>query len=181
MSRVLREKNLSLLSEQLVKTFDDMYWDWIMGQDTFGFSTVDKTAAILRSAQESWGSGEVIQTRDQTPPFHHIHIFPITYHGQYFEPLQEIYQIKIDIKVLRTKSYRHHDNMTKLKDWGEPRGRKLGHPSKLTRLLVYLVIQGLLPECDGYLKLGYLWQSIVPHGKLFYHPWGISCFKYTPL
>ena len=83
-----RKKNLSLLSEQLMKMFDDMYWDWIMGQDTFGFSTVDKTAAILRSAQESWGSGEVIQTQDQTPPFHDIHIFPITYHGQYFEPLQ---------------------------------------------------------------------------------------------
>ena len=106
-----------------MKMFDDMYWDWIMGQDTFGFSTVDKTAAILRSAQESWGSGEVIQTQDQTPPFHDIHIFPITYHGQYFEPLQEIYQIKIDIKVLRAKSYRHHDNMTKLKEWGDPRGR----------------------------------------------------------
>ena len=48
-----RKKILSLLSEQLMKMFDDMYWDWIMGQDTFGFSTVDKTAAILRSAQES--------------------------------------------------------------------------------------------------------------------------------
>ena len=70
------------------------------------------------------------------------------------EPLQEISQMKRDIKVLITKSDRNQGNMANPEYLGKTGGRVLGYPSKLTRPLVNLSIQGLLPDRDGYLKIG---------------------------
>ena len=69
------------------------------------------------------------------------------------EPLQEISQMKRDIKVLITKSDRNQGNMANPEYLGKTGGRVLGYPSKLTRPLVNLSIQGLLPDRDGYLKI----------------------------
>ena len=56
------------------------------------------------------------------------------------DPLQEIYQIKRDIKVLSTNSELHCGSLTKLKEQVEPGGRVLGKPSKLASTLLNLVI-----------------------------------------
>ena len=56
------------------------------------------------------------------------------------EPLQDISQMKIDIKVLINKLDRHHGRLTNIKDRGKPGGRLLGESSELARPSVNLVI-----------------------------------------
>ena len=48
------EKNiLSLLSDQLMQNFDDLYWARILGREKFVSSTVDDTATILWATIQS--------------------------------------------------------------------------------------------------------------------------------
>ena len=88
----------------------------------------------------------------------HPSITPISVHflitAKILEPLQEISQMKKYIKVLSTKSDRHHDRLAKLEEWGKPKGWILGEPLKISRPLVNLVVQELLPDQDGSLKIG---------------------------
>ena len=112
------EKNiLSLLSDQLMQNFDDLYWARILGREKFVSSTVDDTATIL------WAT---IQSHELMVELskHDIKLYPsitsifvrILITAKILEPLQEIYQMKRDIKVLTTKSDRHHDRMANLED-----------------------------------------------------------------
>ena len=57
-----------------------------------------------------------------------------------YEPFQEIYQMKRDIKVLINNSDHHHVRLTKLEEGGETGGWLLREPSKLASPPVKLVI-----------------------------------------
>ena len=57
-----------------------------------------------------------------------------------YEPLQEIYHMNRDIKVLINNSDRHHVRLTKLEEGGETGGWLLREPSKLASPPVKLVI-----------------------------------------
>ena len=62
--------------------------------------------------------------------------------------------MKRDIKVLNNKLERHHGRLDKIEELEEPGVLLLGETSKLAIPLVNLVIQELLPDCNGHLKLG---------------------------
>ena len=62
--------------------------------------------------------------------------------------------MKRDTKVLSTKPDRHHVRLAKLEERGKPGGRVLGETSKLARPSVNLVIQELLPNRGGSIKIG---------------------------
>ena len=74
-----------------------------------GSSTVDDTSAILWDALQS---NEVTKEFSKYDIKFHPSITSIFFHfiitANISEPLQEIYQMNIDIKVLRTKSNCHH-------------------------------------------------------------------------
>ena len=103
--QVFLEKNiLSLLSDHLRQSFDDLYRDRILGRDTLGSSTVDETPTIM---WDTIKSHEVMvdfskHKIKRHPPITSIFArFLIT--AKIYEPLQEIYQMKRDIKFLRIK------------------------------------------------------------------------------
>ena len=106
-----------------------------------GYSTVDETTAIL---WDTLHSREIISELYKHNIKRHPSItstfvrFLIT--ANISDPLQEIYQIKRDIKVLSTNSELHCGSLTKLKEQVEPGGRVLGKPSKLASTLLNLVI-----------------------------------------
>ena len=84
-----------------------------------------------------------------------IFIFvPFLIMANIYEPLQYITQMKRYIKILITKSYRHHIMMTKLQEWREAGGRTLGEPTELSRPSINLVIQELIPDHNGFLQIG---------------------------
>ena len=111
-----QRKNLSLLSYQKRKNFDDLYRDQILGSDKLVSSTVDDTTVII------WATLQIHEVMAEIPK-HKIKRYPsvtsifvgflIT--ANISEPLQDIYQMNRDIKVLRTKSGYHHGRPTKLK------------------------------------------------------------------
>ena len=115
MPRILIENILSLLYDQLKQIFDDLYWSRILVRDNLGSSTVDETGAIL------W---DTIQSHEVMAEFskHETKCHPSTTSifvrvliiVKILEPLQEIYQTKRYIKVLSTKSDRHHGRLAKL-------------------------------------------------------------------
>ena len=117
MPRVLREKILSLLSDQLRQMFDNLYWARIIGRNKLVSSTVYKSYTIMCSTLQSH---EVMVEFPKHEMKRHPYTksifvcFIIT--SNIYEPLQEIYQMKIDIKVLSTKSYCHHGRLNKIKE-----------------------------------------------------------------
>ena len=111
-------KNLiSLLSDQMRQIFDDMYWARILGRDMLGSSTMDETAAILWAVLNSH---EVMSEFYKYEIKRHLSIksifvrFLIT--TNISEPLQEIIQMKRDIKLLSTKSDYHQVRLNNLKE-----------------------------------------------------------------
>ena len=111
-------KNLiSLLSDHMRQIFDDMYWAWILGRDMLGSSTMDETAAILWAVLNSH---EVMSEFYKYKIKRHLSIksifvrFLIT--TNISEPLQEIIQMKRDIKLLSTKSDYHQVRLNNLKE-----------------------------------------------------------------
>ena len=111
-------KNLiSLLSDQMRQIFDDMYWARILGRDMLGSSTMDETAAILWAVLNSH---EVMSEFYKYKIKRHLSIksifvrFLIT--TNISEPLQEIIQMKRDIKLLSTKSDYHQVRLNNLKE-----------------------------------------------------------------
>ena len=111
------KSTLSLLSDQLMHIFDDFYRARIMGRGKLGSSTVDETATILRA---------VLQSHEVMVEFskHNIKCHPsitsiffrflIT--ANILEPLQEIYQMKRDIKALITKLDCHHGRLDNIEE-----------------------------------------------------------------
>ena len=53
MPRVIREKILSILSNQMRQIFDDLCWAHIMGSEKLVYSTVENTATIMWGALQS--------------------------------------------------------------------------------------------------------------------------------
>ena len=111
-------KNLiSLLSDHMRQIFDDMYWARILGRDMLGSSTMDETAAILWAVLNSH---EVMSEFYKYKIKRHLSIksifvrFLIT--TNISEPLQEIIQMKRDIKLLSTKSDYHQVRLNNLKE-----------------------------------------------------------------
>ena len=111
----LSEKTiLSLLSDQLRHIFGDLYWARILGRDKLGSSTVDKTAKILWATLQIH---EVMAKFSKHEIKRHLSItsifvrFLIT--ANISDPLQDNSQMKRYIKVLSTKSDRHHGRLTK--------------------------------------------------------------------
>ena len=98
------ENILPLLSDQLRHIFDDLYWGRIMGREKLGSSTVVETTTLMWDMLHSY---EVMaefskQEIKRHPPTTSIFVrFLIT--ANILEPLRDIYQMKRDIKVLRTK------------------------------------------------------------------------------
>ena len=98
------ENILSLLSNHMRHIFDDLYRDHILGRDKLGSSTVDKTSAILWDTLQSHELMSEFSKHDikRHPSITFIFVcFIIT--ANILEPLQEIYYMKRDIKVLSTK------------------------------------------------------------------------------
>ena len=80
-------------------------------------STVYKTPTILWSMFHSHEVMEDSSKHDIKchPSITSIFVrFVLT--GKIYEPLQDISQMKIDIILLSTKSYHHHDRLTNLKE-----------------------------------------------------------------
>ena len=94
-----------------------------------------------------------------------------------YEPLQDIYQMKRDIKVLRTKSNLYHGRLTNIEKWGEPRWWVLVDPSKLARPSVNLVIRLLLLDRDSSLKTGVVVSEDWPTWAIFLPSLGYQLLK----
>ena len=111
------KNTLSLLSDQLRHIFDNLYWARIMGRYKFGSSTMDKTAIILSGTIYSY---DVIVELSKHEIKGHTSITSTLVHflviAKISDPIQDIYQMKRDIKMLSTKSDRHHGRMAKLKE-----------------------------------------------------------------
>ena len=112
----LSEKNiLSLLSNQLRHIFDDLYRSRILGREKLGSSSVDEISTIL---WDTLHIHEVMAEFSKHYIKHHPYITSICVGllitAKIYEPLQEIYQMNRDIKVLSTKSDRHHGSLNKL-------------------------------------------------------------------
>ena len=112
------EKNiLSLQYDHLRQIFDDLYQDRILGRENLGYSTMDKTTKIM------WA---MLQNHEAMEEFtkYNIKFYPsITSIFVYFlitanisEPLQDILEMKRDIKALSTKSDRHSNRLNKLEE-----------------------------------------------------------------
>ena len=99
------DKNiLSLLSDQLKHIFDDLYRDQMMMQYKLGFSTVDDTTEILWSTFQSHYvmaefSKHAIKCHSSLTSIFARSLIK----ANISEPLQEISQMRRNIKVLRTK------------------------------------------------------------------------------
>ena len=104
MSRFPRENILYILSDQLRQIFDDLYWDCILGKGKLVSSTVDDTAVIVWATLQSH---EIMAECSKHKIKLHVSVtsifvrFLIT--AKMYEPLQEISQMRRNIKVLRTK------------------------------------------------------------------------------
>ena len=87
-----------------------------MGRGKLGYFTVEETAIILSATLQSH---EVMAEFSKHKIKLHTSITSIFFRflitSNILEPLQDIYQMKRYIKVLSTKSDRHHGRMAKLK------------------------------------------------------------------
>ena len=114
---VLIEKILSFLSNHPRQIFDYLYWDHILGRYKLVSSTVDKTDPILWATLQSH---EVMVEFSKHNIKCHPSITSIFFRflitANILEPLQEIYQMKRDIEVLITNSYRHRGRLYDLEE-----------------------------------------------------------------
>ena len=111
------EKNiLYLLPDQLRHIFDDLYQARIIGRDKLGSSTVGETAEILWATIHSH---EVMADFYKHDIKRHPFITPIFSRflitANILEPLQEIYQMKREIKMLSTNSDCHNGRLDNIK------------------------------------------------------------------
>ena len=122
------DKNiLSLLSDQLRHIFYDLYLAQILGQGRLDSSNLDETAAVVWVVLQSNEVMAEFSMHDikRHPSITSIFVsFLVT--AKISESLQEIYQMKKNIKVLSTGSYRHDGRLAKIKGRGESEGWLLG-------------------------------------------------------
>ena len=114
----LEKNTICLLSDKLGHIFDYLYRASILGQDYLGYPTVYNISTMMWA---TFQSHETMEDFYKHKMILHLSIKSIFFYflitDTVFEPLQEIDQVKGDIKVLITKSSFYHGRLTKLKEW----------------------------------------------------------------
>ena len=101
----------------------DLYQARIMGRDKLGYSIVDETANILWATLQSHElMAEFSKNEIKRYPYVTYMFFRFLTTDKISEPLQDIYQVKRDIKVMSTKSDRHHGRLANIEELGKPVG-----------------------------------------------------------